>query len=75
MLLDWFHLFHPAYYLSYLYAKYRWEPVLIVLTQSRSTARWATQPIRLGLPGWEGRLAATIHGCDPAGDHPFRRIG
>ena len=41
-----------AYYLSYLYAKYRWEPVLIVLTQSRSTARWATQPIRLGLPGW-----------------------
>ncbi|MFV8186115.1 hypothetical protein [Streptomyces sp. AF1B] len=41
-----------AYYLSYLYAKYRWEPVLIVLTQSRSTARWAMQPIRLGLPGW-----------------------
>ncbi|MFB7459837.1 MULTISPECIES: hypothetical protein [unclassified Streptomyces] len=41
-----------AYYLSYLYAKYRWEPVLIVLTQSRSTARWATRPIRLGLPGW-----------------------
>ncbi|MFE0251394.1 hypothetical protein [Streptomyces sp. NPDC059010] len=41
-----------AYYLSYLYAKYRWEPVLIVLTQSASTARWAAQPIRLGLPGW-----------------------
>ncbi|WP_405535779.1 hypothetical protein OG787_18540 [Streptomyces sp. NBC_00075] len=41
-----------AYYLSYLYAKYRWEPVLIVLTQSRATARWAAQPIRLGLPGW-----------------------
>jgi hypothetical protein len=41
-----------AYYLSYLYAKYRWEPVLIVLTQSRSTVRWATRPIRLGLPGW-----------------------
>lgn len=41
-----------AYYLSYLYAKYRWEPVLIVLTQSKSTARWAAQPIRLGLPGW-----------------------
>jgi hypothetical protein len=28
------------------------EPVLIVLTQSRSTARWATRSIRLGLPGW-----------------------
>lgn len=41
-----------AYYLSYLYAKYRWEPVLIVLTQSRSTARWAARPIRLGFPGW-----------------------
>ncbi|MBT2418587.1 hypothetical protein J7F01_19450 [Streptomyces sp. ISL-22] len=41
-----------AYYLSYLYVKYRWEPVLIVLTQSKSTARWAAQPIRLGLPGW-----------------------
>ncbi|GGN86068.1 hypothetical protein GCM10011579_077470 [Streptomyces albiflavescens] len=41
-----------AYYLSYLYAKYRCEPVLIVLTQSSSTARWASEPIRLGLPGW-----------------------
>lgn len=41
-----------AYYLSYLYAKYRCEPVLIVLTQSTATARWASQPIQLGLPGW-----------------------
>lgn len=41
-----------AYYLSHLYAKYRWEPVLIVLTQSVATARWASRPIRLGLPGW-----------------------
>ncbi|WP_406476885.1 hypothetical protein [Streptomyces sp. NBC_01615] len=41
-----------AYYLSYLYAKYRCEPVLIVLTQSRATARWAARPIQLGLPGW-----------------------
>jgi hypothetical protein len=41
-----------AYYLSYLYAKYRCEPVLIVLTQSSATARWAARPIRLGLPGW-----------------------
>ncbi|WP_435283716.1 hypothetical protein [Streptomyces koelreuteriae] len=40
------------YYLSYLYAKYRCEPVLIVITQSSTTARWAAQPIRLGLPGW-----------------------
>ena len=40
------------YYLSYLYEKYRCEPVLIVMTQSTSTARWAAQPIRFGLPGW-----------------------
>ncbi|MGY4980430.1 hypothetical protein ACWCYL_25330 [Streptomyces sp. 900105755] len=41
------------YYLSYLYEKYRCEPVLIVITQSSATARWAAQPIRLGLRGWE----------------------
>ncbi|MER7486191.1 hypothetical protein ABTY20_09880 [Streptomyces sp. NPDC126497] len=41
-----------AYYLSYVYAKYRCEPVLIVITQSWATARWAARPIRLGLPGW-----------------------
>ncbi|WP_149829263.1 hypothetical protein [Streptomyces tailanensis] len=37
------------YYLSYLYAKYRYEPVLIVTTQSSATARWAAEPIRLGV--------------------------
>ncbi len=36
------------YYLSYLYEKYRCEPVLIVTTQSRATAKWAAQPIQLG---------------------------
>ncbi|MFF9125793.1 hypothetical protein ACF09J_21220 [Streptomyces sp. NPDC014889] len=40
------------YYLAYLYAKYRCEPVLIVITQSSATARWAARPIRLGVPGW-----------------------
>ncbi|MFJ5517850.1 hypothetical protein ACIQB4_12385 [Streptomyces griseoluteus] len=40
------------YYLSYLYEKYRCEPVLIVITQNSATARWASQPIRLGFPGW-----------------------
>jgi len=39
-----------AYYLAYLYARYGIEPVLIVLTQSRATARWAATPIRIGLP-------------------------
>ncbi|WP_324614476.1 hypothetical protein [Streptomyces sp. MMG1121] len=41
------------YYLSYLFEKYRCEPVLIVITQSSSTAHWASRPIRLGFPGWE----------------------
>ncbi|MEU6506816.1 hypothetical protein [Streptomyces sp. NPDC046942] len=41
------------YYLSYLYEKYRCEPVLIVITQSSRTAKWASRPIRLGFPGWE----------------------
>ncbi|MFF5146005.1 hypothetical protein ACFY6U_40880 [Streptomyces sp. NPDC013157] len=41
------------YYLSYLYEKYRCEPVLIVITQSAATAKWAAQPIQLGLRGWE----------------------
>ncbi|MFD8721135.1 hypothetical protein ACFV2H_24905 [Streptomyces sp. NPDC059629] len=41
------------YYLSYLYEKYRCEPVLIVITQSSATAQWASRPIQLGLRGWE----------------------
>ena len=32
------------YYLSYLYEKYRCEPVLIVITQNRSTARGPPSP-------------------------------
>ncbi|MDX3248588.1 hypothetical protein [Streptomyces sp. ME18-1-4] len=39
------------YYLSYLYEKYRCEPVLIVVTQSSATARWAAQPIHFGVRG------------------------
>ncbi|MFC8085432.1 hypothetical protein [Streptomyces sp. NPDC057340] len=41
------------YYLAYLYEKYRCEPVLVVITQNSTTARWAARPIRRGLPGWE----------------------
>ncbi|WP_234432573.1 MULTISPECIES: hypothetical protein [unclassified Streptomyces] len=40
------------YYLSYLYEKYRCEPVLIVITQSSATARWASRPIRFGFRDW-----------------------
>ncbi|MGW0284752.1 hypothetical protein ACWDXT_16755 [Streptomyces sp. NPDC003236] len=40
------------YYLSYLYEKYRCEPVLIAVTQNSATARWAARPIRLGFRDW-----------------------
>jgi hypothetical protein len=39
------------YYLTYLHEKYRCEPVLIVTTQCSATARWAAEPIHLGVPG------------------------
>lgn len=39
------------YYLSYLYAKYHCDPVLIVITQNGATARWAAEPIHLGVRG------------------------
>ncbi|MDX2682257.1 hypothetical protein [Streptomyces soliscabiei] len=38
------------YYLAYLREKYRCEPVLIVVTQSRATARWAAEPMHVGVP-------------------------
>jgi hypothetical protein len=40
-----------GYYLSYLHEKYRCEPVLIVVTQSSATARWAAKPIHFGVRG------------------------
>jgi hypothetical protein len=39
------------YYLGYLHEKYHCEPVLIVITQSHATARWAAEPIHLGVRG------------------------
>ncbi|WP_254885515.1 hypothetical protein [Streptomyces sp. NA02950] len=39
-----------AYYLSYLHATFGHQPVLIVLCPDEATARWAAQPIRLGIP-------------------------
>ncbi|MFI0820616.1 hypothetical protein ACH4TX_31410 [Streptomyces sp. NPDC021098] len=39
-----------AYYLSYMYAKFGHQPVLIVLCPDDATARWAARPIILGLP-------------------------
>ncbi|MFC1402383.1 MULTISPECIES: hypothetical protein [Streptacidiphilus] len=42
-----------AYYLAHLYAKYRLAPVLLVTCQDRATARWAAEPVIIGVAGWE----------------------
>ncbi|MFH0175345.1 hypothetical protein OHU34_20735 [Streptomyces sp. NBC_00080] len=39
------------YYLAFLREKFRCEPVLIVVTQNSATARWAAEPIYVGVPG------------------------
>jgi hypothetical protein len=41
-----------AYYASYLYAKYRLPPVLLVVCQDAATSRWAQGPIHIGIPEW-----------------------
>ena len=48
------------YYLSYLYEKYRCDPVLIVITQDSDTARWAAKPIRFGVPGYESLIVRPL---------------
>ena len=39
------------YYVSYLQAKYKLQVVLLVVTSKAETARWARDPITIGLPG------------------------
>lgn len=41
-----------AYYLGYLNSKHEVPPVLLVVCQDRATARWASQPIRIGPAAW-----------------------
>jgi hypothetical protein len=41
-----------TYYLSYLYAKYRTPPVLLVVCQDRATAEWAARPVHIGPRQW-----------------------
>jgi hypothetical protein len=47
-----------AYYASYLYAKYRKPPLLLVVCQDESTSRWAQTPIHVGIPQWR---CLTVH--------------
>ncbi|MHC5904054.1 hypothetical protein ACVNF4_09130 [Streptomyces sp. S6] len=47
-----------AYYLSYLYSKYKIPPVLVVVCEDRATAEWAAGPIHIGLKEW---TALTLH--------------
>ena len=39
-----------AYYLAYLYTKYKIPPLLLVTCQDRATALWAAQPVEVGQP-------------------------
>ncbi|MFE9815896.1 hypothetical protein [Streptomyces sp. NPDC005773] len=41
-----------AYYLSYLYTKYRLPPLLLVVCQDRATAEWASRPVSIGPRQW-----------------------
>ncbi|MFD4117291.1 hypothetical protein ACFWSJ_28065 [Streptomyces niveus] len=41
-----------TYYLSYLYAKYKTPPVLLVVCQDRATAEWAARPVHIGPKQW-----------------------
>ncbi|MGP3753137.1 hypothetical protein [Streptomyces sp. IBSNAI001] len=41
-----------AYYLSYLYTKYRLPPLLLVVCQDRATAEWASGPVSIGPRQW-----------------------
>jgi hypothetical protein len=41
-----------AYYIAHLYAKYHLPPVLLVTTQDRATAAWASAPITVGIAAW-----------------------
>ena len=41
-----------AYYASYLLAKYRLQPMLLVVCQDRATAEWAARPVRFGPRQW-----------------------
>ncbi|MFE1915240.1 hypothetical protein [Streptomyces anandii] len=41
-----------AYYMSFLYAKYKTPPLLLVVCQDRATAEWAARPMRIGPPQW-----------------------
>lgn len=41
-----------AYYVSYLAAKYRMPPLLLIVCQDEKTSRWANKPYHLGAPLW-----------------------
>ncbi|MGW4271516.1 hypothetical protein ACWEGQ_03950 [Streptomyces seoulensis] len=47
-----------SYYLSFLYAKYKIPPLLLVVCQDPSTAQWAARPVPIGPRQWP---ALTLH--------------
>lgn len=59
-----------AYYLSYLYTKYRVPPLLLVVCQDRSTAEWASCAVHIGPPQWPALTLRPL----VAGPHNMPRI-
>ncbi|MFH8800094.1 hypothetical protein ACH4F6_10935 [Streptomyces sp. NPDC017936] len=59
-----------AYYLSYLYTKYKTPPLLLVVCQDRTTAEWAARTVRIGPERW---AALTLRPL-VAGPHNMPRI-
>ncbi|MDW4907414.1 hypothetical protein RB628_19160 [Streptomyces sp. ADMS] len=41
-----------AYYASYVLAKYRLQPMLLIVCQDRATAEWAARPVSFGPRQW-----------------------
>ncbi|GHA79227.1 hypothetical protein GCM10010392_00620 [Streptomyces clavifer] len=58
-----------TYYLAHLNAKYGIGPVLLVVCQDESTARWAARPIRIGPP------AVALPDRSAPGPRPAQRAG
>ncbi|MGV9667192.1 hypothetical protein [Nocardia niigatensis] len=74
-----------AYYLSHVHAKYQLPPVLLVVCQDTSTARWAEGPLTIGPRQWTSlvvrplvlgphNVPAVSDPCIAAGDIPLAAL-
>ncbi|NUP27787.1 MAG: hypothetical protein HOQ44_14025, partial [Nocardia sp.] len=49
-----------AYYLAHLHEKYRLPVVLLVVCRDTTTAGWAREPIKIGLPQWSSIIVRPL---------------